>query len=36
VESFLFNVPHFREKLAGYPRQGNQALLAKLDGLISG
>jgi uncharacterized protein (TIGR00661 family) len=36
VESFLFNLPHFREKLAGYPRQGNQALLAKLDGLISG
>jgi uncharacterized protein (TIGR00661 family) len=36
VESFLFNLPHFREKLVGYPRQGNEALLAKLDALISG
>ena len=36
VESFLFNLPHFREKVAGYPRQGNEALLAKLDGLIAG
>jgi uncharacterized protein (TIGR00661 family) len=35
VESFLFNLPHFREKLAGYPRQGNAALLAKLDSLIA-
>jgi len=34
VESFLFNLPHFREKLERYPRQGNEALLAKLDGLI--
>jgi uncharacterized protein (TIGR00661 family) len=34
VESFLYNLPHFREKLAGYPRQGNDALLAKLDALI--
>jgi UDP-N-acetylglucosamine:LPS N-acetylglucosamine transferase len=34
VESFLFNLPHFRESLASYPRQGNQALLRKLDGLI--
>src|SRR3979411_1700976 len=36
VESFLFNLPHFREKLAGYPRQGNQALLQKVDALIAG
>ena len=34
VESFLFNLPHYRESLASYPRQGNQALLLKLDGLI--
>lgn len=36
VESFLYNLPHYRESLAKYPRQGNQALLAKLDALISG
>ncbi len=36
IESFLFNLPHYRESLAHYPRQGNQALLQKLDGLISG
>ena len=35
VESFLFNLPHFREELARYPRQGNDALLAKLDELIA-
>jgi uncharacterized protein (TIGR00661 family) len=34
VESFLFNLPHYRESLTGYPRQGNQALLQKVDGLI--
>jgi uncharacterized protein (TIGR00661 family) len=34
VESFLFNLPHYRESLASYPRQGNQALLRKLDELI--
>ena len=34
VESFLFNLPHFREKVAGYPRQGNEALQAKLGGLL--
>ena len=36
VESFLFNLPHYREALADYPRQGNQALFAKLDSLIAG
>jgi uncharacterized protein (TIGR00661 family) len=36
VESFLYNLPHYREALAKYPRQGNGALLAKLDGLIAG
>jgi uncharacterized protein (TIGR00661 family) len=35
VESFLFNLPRFREKLVRYPRQGNEALLAQLDGLIA-
>ena len=34
VESFLYNLPHYREKLADYPRQGNAALLGKLDSLI--
>ena len=36
VESFLYNLPHYREKLATYPRQGNHALLQKLDSLIAG
>ncbi len=36
VESFLYNLPLYREKLANYPRQGNGALLAKLDALIAG
>jgi uncharacterized protein (TIGR00661 family) len=36
VESFLYNLPHYREALAHYPRQGNGALLAKLVGLIAG
>jgi len=35
VESFLYNLPLFRERLADYPRQGNAALLAKLDTLIA-
>jgi uncharacterized protein (TIGR00661 family) len=35
VESFLYNLPYFREKLAAYPRQGNGALLSKLDALIT-
>jgi uncharacterized protein (TIGR00661 family) len=35
VESFLYNLPHYREALAHYPRQGNGALLQKLDTLIS-
>ena len=36
VEAFLFNLPHYREALAQYPRKGNRALLDKLDGLIAG
>ena len=35
VESFLYNVPHYRESLAAYPRQGNDALFRKLDELIA-
>ncbi|HWZ82040.1 MAG TPA: glycosyltransferase family protein [Terriglobales bacterium] len=35
VEAFLYNLPHYRESLATYPRQGNQALLTKLDALIA-
>lgn len=35
VESFLFNLDGYREKLAGYPRQDNAALLARLDALIA-
>lgn len=35
VESFLFNLPHYREKLTAYPRHGNAALLVKLDELIA-
>jgi uncharacterized protein (TIGR00661 family) len=34
IESFLYNVPHYRQSLSGYPRQGNQALFQKLDSLI--
>jgi len=36
VEAFLYNLPHYREALTQYPRQGNGALLEKLDGLIAG
>lgn len=35
VESFLYNLPHYRQALAKYPRQGNGALLQKLDALIA-
>jgi len=35
VESFLYNVPHYRENLAAYSRQGNDALLGQLDRLIA-
>jgi uncharacterized protein (TIGR00661 family) len=35
IESFLFNLPGYRENLAGYPREGNSALLSKVDELIS-
>jgi len=36
IESFLYNLPHYREALAAYPRQGNQALFQKLDSLLDG
>lgn len=35
VESFLYNLPQYRENLRDYPRQGNEALLAKVDALIA-
>ncbi len=35
IESFLFNLPHFREQLKTYSRSGNQALLKKVDSLIA-
>jgi len=35
VESFLYNIPHYVEKLDTYSRRGNQALLEKLDSLIA-
>jgi uncharacterized protein (TIGR00661 family) len=35
VESFLFNLPLYRERLESYPRAGNQALLSKVDELIA-
>ena len=35
IESFLYNLPHFRGNLASYPRQGNDSLFAKLDSLIA-
>ncbi len=36
MESFLYNLPQFRQRLARYPRQGNEALFSKLDSLIDG
>lgn len=35
IESFLFNLDVYAEKLASYPRTGNGALLAKLDELVA-
>ena len=34
VESFLYNLPGYRDRLAAYPRRGNGALLSKLSSLI--
>jgi uncharacterized protein (TIGR00661 family) len=36
VDSFLYNLPLYREKLSVYPRQGNGALLHNLDSLVAG
>jgi uncharacterized protein (TIGR00661 family) len=36
VESFLYNLPQYNERLNTYPRKGNAALLQKLDALIAG
>ena len=35
IESFLYNLPLYAEKLESYPRQGNGVLLDKLDALIA-
>lgn len=35
VDSFLFNLDAYRERLATYPRQDNSALLGKVDALIA-
>jgi uncharacterized protein (TIGR00661 family) len=35
IDSFLVNLDQYRENLAQYPRQNNDALLAKLDSLIA-
>jgi uncharacterized protein (TIGR00661 family) len=35
VESFLYNLPRYSERLETYSRQGNTALFAKLDELIA-
>ena len=35
VESFLYNLPGYRERLSAYPRRGNAALLDKLCSLIA-
>ena len=35
IEAFLYNIPHYRKALTQYPKQGNGALLAKLDALIA-
>lgn len=36
VESFLYNLSHYRDSLASYPRVGNNSLFEKLDSLIAG
>lgn len=36
IESFLFNLDEYREKLASYPAQDNSRIFAKLDELVAG
>jgi len=35
IDSFLYNLPQYRERLGSYPRSGNRALLKKVDSLIA-
>lgn len=35
IESFLYNLPAYHQALKAYPREGNEALLGKLDSLIA-
>ncbi|HEY6250242.1 MAG TPA: glycosyltransferase family protein, partial [Candidatus Angelobacter sp.] len=35
VESFLYNLPVYKENLKSYPRQDNSALLQKVDALVA-
>jgi uncharacterized protein (TIGR00661 family) len=34
IESFLFNLPFYSENISSYPREGNSAIMAKVDQLI--
>jgi hypothetical protein len=34
IESFLYNLPEYEERLGGYPRNGNQRLFETLDRII--
>ncbi len=36
IDSFLYNLPTYRERLARYPRQDNSVLFAKLDAFLEG
>jgi len=36
IESFLFNLDEYREKLASYPAQDNSRIFTKLDELVAG
>ena len=35
IESFLYNLPGYRERLNAYPRRGNAALLEKICSLVA-
>jgi UDP-N-acetylglucosamine:LPS N-acetylglucosamine transferase len=35
IEAFLYNLPHYSERLSAYPRNGNAALLDKVDALVA-
>ena len=36
IAEFLYRLPEYRERLNDYPRQGNGAIMAKLDELLAG